>query len=213
VFGYRISLNGILIWLSSFVVIVLFCIRFGKLNRSSKETYIKTATEVKKYLKKIKQQSPITVGDMPLVKDSETKHIIALGSTGSGKTNLIKTISSQARKLNQSAIVLDLTGEMIERYYDKEKGDIIFNPSDERSWVWDIKKELELKEKLDLFASNLFAGKMTSDTFWPDNAKQTFIDIFTQIVLVQDKSIKELHHKLTRSSIKELSDILKDTDS
>lgn len=212
-FGYRISISAISLWLTSFIVIAWFCTRYGKLNSSSKESYIKTAAEVKKYLKKTNQCGSIVVGGMPLIKNSEPKHIIALGSTGSGKTNLIKTISDQVRKLNQPAIVLDLTGEMIAKYYDEKKGDIIFNPSDQRCWGWDVKKELELEEKLNLFASSLFSGKMSSDDFWPDTAKQAFIDIFTKVVLVEQKSIKELHNKLTRASIEELSDIVKGTDS
>lgn len=212
-FVYRTSTNMLKMWFVFLIGIVLFCVRFGRLNTISQEPNVKTATDVKKYLKKTKQLGPIIVGDMPLIKGSESKHIIALGSTGSGKTNLIKIIGDQVRRSDQPAIVLDLTGEMIARYYDEKKGDILFNPSDDRSYAWDIKKELELKEKLDLFASSLFSGKATSDDFWSDSAKQAFIDIFTQVIFVQHKSIKELHNTLTRSNLQDLEEIVKGTDS
>ena len=43
---------------------------------------------------------------MPLVKDSETKHLLVTGGTGSGKTNLIHNILPQVEQKKQSAIVM-----------------------------------------------------------------------------------------------------------
>ena len=69
---------------------------------------------------------------MPLLKDSETKGILITGANGSGKTNYLHEILPQIRKRKQPAMVIDLEGGMIARYY-RPGYDIIINPFDERT--------------------------------------------------------------------------------
>ena len=63
------------------------------------------------------KDSDLYIGNMPLVKDSETRHFLVMGSTGSGKTNLMHNLLPQVKQKEQPAIVIDQTGEMIARYY------------------------------------------------------------------------------------------------
>ena len=116
-----------------FVLIYLVWSRFGRDVKSEKikegSGRILSAKEVSSILKSINKAGHFYVGDMPLVKDSETKHFLVTGSTGSGKTNLIHNILPQVEKKKQPAIIIDQTGEMIAKYYDPTRGDIIFNPN------------------------------------------------------------------------------------
>ncbi len=79
--------------------------------------------------------SNIKIGKLPLVKNTETKHIFISGTTGSGKTNCFYHLLSQVRSLNQKAIIVDTTGDYVSRFY-REGRDILLNPLDKRAHSW-----------------------------------------------------------------------------
>ena len=105
------------------------------------------------YLRSHNKASDIMIAGMPLVKDSETKGTLITGSNGSGKINYLHEILPQIRKRKQPAMVIDLEGEMISRYY-RPGYDIIINPFDERTYCW-AKPQ---KKDLEAIAHSLFGG-------------------------------------------------------
>lgn len=122
--------------IASFIVFLVLS-RFGKGLKTEKKKdgsgEVLTPEQVQKKLKSLCKVSSFKIGNMPLVKDMETRHFLVTGQTGSGKTNLIHNILPQVVERNHPAIIIDQTGEMIARYYDVSRGDIIFNPMDARS--------------------------------------------------------------------------------
>ena len=78
-----------------------------------------TAKEVARILRKDNIVSDLKIGDMPLVKDMETMNFLVSGSIGSGKTNLMHNLLPQ---VNEPAVIIDNTGEMIAKYYDPDRG-------------------------------------------------------------------------------------------
>ncbi len=209
-----------------FFIIFLIWIKFGK---SAKETKMLDGTEVldaarvRHYLKTINGVGFINVDGMPLIKDQETRHILITGMTGSGKTNLINKILPQVRKANEAAVVLDQTGEMISRYYDEARGDIIFNPLDARSKSWDFwtdcssgTNEFGINEKLEKFAKVLIGGNRKnlsygSDPFWENSAEIIFIACVEYLVAKESKSISDLQNILQCWSIKDFKANLEGT--
>ena len=153
--------QGLGIMLGVFLVIYLLWSRFGKDIKSEKKKEgsdkVLSALEVRKILKNANMASHFHIGRMPLVKDSETKHFLVTGSTGSGKTNLIHNILPQVIKAKQPAIIIDQTGEMIAKYYNKDRGDIIFNPFDSRGSCWDFWSDCSTDEELERFSKILFS--------------------------------------------------------
>lgn len=115
-----------------------------------------TPLQVKLKLQLMSKDSSLCIGNMPLVKDSETRHFLIMGSTGSGKTNLVHNLLPQVKQKNQPAIIIDQTGEIIARYYNPERGDIIFNPFDGRSKSWDFWQDCYTPEELERFSKILF---------------------------------------------------------
>lgn len=113
--GYIVSTSLLATGSAIFIVFLVFMIwsKFGKTARATKHisgSTIKTASEVKKYLKKHNLIGRFHIGDMPLIKDTETRHFLVTGSTGSGKTNLINTLLPQVKTAKHPAIVVDQTG-------------------------------------------------------------------------------------------------------
>lgn len=200
-----------------FLTIVLVWSRFGKALKAEKTkegaSKILTAKEVKKTLHKIDKASDLKIGDMPLVKDMETRHFLVTGSTGSGKTNLMHNLLPQIEKRGQPAIIIDNTGEMIAKYYNEATGDIIFNPFDARGKAWDFWADCSNPEELERFSKILFSfnrkrSGTNSDPFWEQSAEIVFNACVEYLVnnnttsmsalkgMTIDAKLETLQHKL-----------------
>ena len=168
---FKSSYSNIVDFLFSSLVLMLFIAicsvlivfglwaRFGKSVRSDKKQegsgVVLTDKEVTRKLKSLRMASDLTIGKLPLVKDMETMNFLVSGSTGSGKTNLMHNLLPQIEKKEQPAVVIDNTGEMIAKYYNKERGDIIFNPLDARGHIWDFWQDCSKQKDLEKFANIL----------------------------------------------------------
>ena len=224
------SLLFLSIIISGCFLILIFSIwsKFGKFVQEDKNIdgdKILTAKEVRSYLYSANQASSITIGDMPLVKDSENQHILITGATGSGKTNLIHNILSQVRESNQPAIVIDQTGEMIAKYYDKSRGDIIFNPFDDRSKSWDFWQDCcsddnslhGINDRLEKFAKILFGfnrnkqNSMSSDPFWEESAEVIFTSCIETLREKNNKSLSTLQQMVRNYPLAKLQKELAET--
>ena len=86
-------------------------------------------------LKISRNAGDISIGNIPMVKGSETQHLLISGGTGSGKSTCIHGILRQLRDQGSRAVVLDATGEYVSKYY-REGKDIILNPFDDRGTPW-----------------------------------------------------------------------------
>jgi type IV conjugative transfer system coupling protein TraD len=205
-----------------FVLIYLVWSRFGRDVKSEKikegSGRILSAKEVSNILKSIHKASHFCIGAMPLVKDSETKHFLVTGSTGSGKTNLIHNILPQVEKKKQPAIIIDQTGEMIAKYYDPSRGDIIFNPFDTRAKSWDFWSDCHSCEELERFAKILFGFNRkrtghSADPFWEQSAESLFIACTDYQRSTGDLRIEQLCSLIRSSSLKSLQAKLKNSDA
>lgn len=212
-----------------FLVFLVFVVwsKFGKTARKTKHisgSTIKTAAEVKKYLKKHNLIGSFQIGDMPLIKDTETRHFLITGSTGSGKTNLINTLLPQIREAKHPAIIVDQTGEMIERYYDPKRGDIIFNPLDARSHSWDFWQDAtssnvatgEVDPRLEKFAKVLFsfdkrATGNSNDQFWQNSSEILFTSCVESLIKKDYRTITALKKILTKVNRQDLASLLQGT--
>jgi len=210
------------------LVLLVFMIwsKFGKTARATQHisgSTIKTASEVKKYLKKHNLIGKFRIGDMPLIKDTETRHFLITGSTGSGKTNLINTLLPQVRTVKHPAIIVDQTGEMIERYYDPNRGDIIFNPLDARSHSWDFWQDAtsnvaigEVDPRLEKFAKVLFSFDRRStgggnDQFWQNSSEILFTSCVESLIKKDCRTITALKKILTKVNRQDLASLLQGT--
>ena len=205
-----------------FLLIYLLWSRFGRDVKSEKKKEgsgrILSAREVSSILKSINKAGHFYIGAMPLVKDSETKHFLVTGSTGCGKTNLIHNILPQVEKKKQPAIIIDQTGEMIAKYYNQSRGDIIFNPFDKRAKSWDFWSDCNSLEELERFAKILFGFNRkrighSSDPFWEQSAESLFIACTDYQRSTGDLRIEQLCSLVRGSSLGILQAKLKNTDA
>jgi type IV conjugative transfer system coupling protein TraD len=197
---------------TAFITYILWH-KFGKITQADKQIKggkIYSSLEVAKTLYSTNRDSDFMVGKMPLVRDSETKHFLVTGSTGSGKTNLIHNILFQVKAKNQSAIILDQTGEMIAKYYDASRGDIVFNPFDLRGKNWDFWADCREKTDLERFTNILFSfnrrkHNYSSDIFWEKSAEVVFTSCVEYLKDSNNNSLKALYSLTNSVSLKQLA--------
>lgn len=195
--------------------------RFGKDLKEEKRKegsgIVLTADQVHRKLKKLGKCSDFKIGKMPLVKDMETRHFLVTGATGSGKTNLMHNLLPQIEKKKQPAIIIDQTGEMIAKYYNLERGDIIFNPFDARSKAWDFWADCNSRENLERFSKILigFNRKQSdshSDPFW-DNTAESVFNACIEFLRPQNASIEEITNMVCHADLAYLKKVLAKTEA
>ncbi len=204
----------------SVVIVFGLWARFGKSVRSDKKQegsgVILTPEQVARTLKSLRMASDLTIGKMPLVKDMETMNFLVSGSIGSGKTNLMHNLLPQIEKKAQSAVVIDNTGEMIAKYYNKERGDIIFNPFDARSHIWDFWQDCAKQKDLEKFADILVGfnsrkNHKGANDFWEESAQSIFVATAEKLKEQKQYSIEYLYKILCQTERKDMYNMLQNT--
>lgn len=202
-----------------FILVFLIWSRFGSALKEEKKkdgsAEVLTSAQVRLKLRSLRLASDFKIGKMPLVKDMETRHFLVTGSTGSGKTNLMHNLLPQIEAKQQPAVVIDQTGEMIAKYYNEERGDIIFNPFDARSKSWDFWDDCASRTELERFSKILigFNRKQSgshSDPFWENSAEAVF-NASIEYLRPSNASIKTIANMVCYSDLEYLKTVLRNS--
>ena len=144
-------------------------------KRNKKDVETERGTRIVDLTKKVikPEKDIIHFGAAEYPREIEGYHLMIAGAPGSGKSVAFGDILDVARHRKERAVVYDTSGELIERYYRKDK-DVILNPFDERHAFWtpfhDAKTSLEIRS----FASSIIPFNVHQDPFWT-NAPRSFI--------------------------------------
>lgn len=117
---------------------------------------------------------------MRIPQGSEGQHIELMGDTGAGKTTLIMQLLRQIQARGQSAIVYDPACEFVQRFYDKDRQDIILNPLDKRCPYWGPSEELRRRAEAKAIAASLY--QPTTDRkgeFFVETPQKIFAHLLT----------------------------------
>ena len=153
--------------------------------------------------------SPIKLGKLPLVKGTETQHILTSGATGAGKTNIFHILLPQIRNLHQKAIIVDLTGEYVDKYYRPGK-DVLLNPFDSRSAPWHPWCEGTTDADFKALAQSFVPSSYREDeSFWRKGAQEIFFSALQETAFTAKTS--HLSKMLLRDPLLTLATLLKDT--
>lgn len=167
----------------------------GRSQRKTTELRGGSLTDPKtltKLLKKANKASDICIAGVPLVKNSEVQHILLTGTTGTGKSVCMKEIMDQVRAKGQRAIVYDIEGTFIPKYF-RPGIDTILNPLDPRCPAWNIWQECQDSADFEAVASSLMPLHLAgSDPFWIHSART----IFASAALKLDKDNKRNNQAL-----------------
>lgn len=183
-------------------------------TRILKGKQVVEAKEVKKLLhKKDLVSSYHLTPDLPLVKGSEVKHMMIMGSTGSGKTNALFGLLNQIRDQGQKAVIVDTTCGFVNRYYDESRGDIILNPFDTRSACWKLWDDYKTTAEFDELAAAIIPTTQTpgKDSVWYLNAREIISATAEKLALLGNPSIKSLVEYASWKNLEEVRSFYKGT--
>ena len=160
-------------------------------------------------LKVFRKASQFKIGKIPLVKGTETQHILVSGGTGSGKTNCFHHLVPQIREYGQKAVIIDTTGAFIDRYF-REGKDVILNPFDDRSAPWHPWIECQDKFDYDAIAESFIPQSYSqSENYWRIAARTLFSAIIQKTANTRKTS--ELTQWILYTPLPKLCDFVKGT--
>lgn len=118
------------------------------------------------------------------------RNVAFLGGMGTGKSQGFFNFLDAARP-SVKAVIYDITGDFVERFYDPSRGDVILNPFDERCAPWSI--FADLRTEIDYTTvSQYFVQKSGSET------NPVFVD-GARLLLEDVLKLVQLEPGLTRS--------------
>ena len=170
-----------------------------------------TVPELRKILQKARQASKIRISGLPIVKNSETQHMLLTGTTGAGKTNMLNELLPQIRLRKNRAIVFDVTGEFVDRFYNPET-DVILNPLQEGSVNWLPWNDCHTDEEYNSLAAAFVDGEgIKSDRYWEDAARS----VLSQALKKEEstRSIESMLQIINRADLKDFCEHFADTDA
>lgn len=158
------------------------------------------------------------ITSMPLAgEDGECKHVIVMGSPGSGKSTAIKQyVDSVERYISQNggkAVIVDVKGEYISNYFGGPEGkrnDVLLIPKDARSAAWTPWADADDSEDFRSMASALIPTNPQAKEQYFDIGAQIFVASMWEALAEQGKTTNaEFFNILNYSETKELYELLK----
>lgn len=166
-----------------------------------------------KLIQKKEQASDLQIEGLPLIKDSELKHIAVHGTTGAGKSQLIMQLLDQIKhRPEDRVILLDKGCTYTPHYYDASRGDGILNSVDERCLNWDLWDEAKhLSDFNDLAAGLMPIPRASSDPVWVTGARTIWAQTAFKMREDDDRCIEKLNFLTLKAPLPILQNYLKGT--
>ncbi len=200
--------------LLAFFMLMTFFLWRGQ--KSGKKKYISGVQitdpwKLKWKLKLSRKASDLTVGGVPITIGSENRHLFFAGVPGVGKTNAFNEILSQVRERGNRAVIVDTTGDFVEKFY-REGRDLILNPYDERTVDWSPWAECRKKCHYSQLVNAIFPSSNRSENDYFSQAARTVVQAMLEKMGPDpSKTIKGFVDSLCIQPLSDLFDTLKAT--
>jgi len=157
-----------------------------EVNKQLKERYGKARIKLTKHI--------------ALPEKLESRGIFILGTVGTGKSTLIKSILSSLRNEDDIAVIFDvifdLKGEYLSAFYDKTR-DLIFNPLDSRSVVWNLFRDIKYVLEVQDTASTFIPVIQGQNVYFYEAARRLFAAILEILYRKNEWDYNTLYQTLT----------------
>ncbi|KQN33779.1 hypothetical protein ASG37_16670 [Sphingomonas sp. Leaf407] len=125
---------------------------------------------------------PYKLAGLPYPYRTEQAHTMLIGTTGSGKTTVLRDLISQMRTRGDHAAIFDPTGSYVEVFYDPVR-DPILNPLDTRCPAWSIFDDCDTESEFTAAAAALIPSDGgASDPFWAMAPRTLFIEMCLKLI-------------------------------
>lgn len=171
---------------------------------------VKTPAEVKQDHRAAQKDDALFIGGLAVPPAKEPHHFLVSGRTGAGKSQVIYRMLQKVRERRQSALVADLGGNALSRFY--RDGDLILNLFDRRSVAWSPFNEIRAPYDAMLLAESIIPRLDAGDeSQWQFYAQTLFAESLRALHQAGEHSTKKLVRLVMNASSAELSEVLKGT--
>lgn len=153
--------------------------------------------------------SCITLGGHELPRKVETQHVLACGTTGTGKSTVLEEIIAAARARGDRLIVCDPGGHTLSKF--AETGDIVLNPFDLRASGWSIFNEIRRDYDADRLARSIVPDGHGDAATWHHYAQSLLAAVLRALIRRGECTNDALIRTCTASPVAELLPILAGT--
>ncbi|HVV69616.1 MAG TPA: type IV conjugative transfer system coupling protein TraD [Gammaproteobacteria bacterium] len=184
-------------------------------RKSIKGDYLGSVAEVKKLIQHHHVTSSLIIGKerLPLPQLSELQHFMVHGTTGSGKSTVIKSLLDQIRARGERAIIYDKSCTLVSQFYEPS-GDSLLNPLDERGAAWNLWNECRDKTDFENLAAALIPMTPNAqDPFWINAARTIFAAAAYRMRSDANLTTLSLLRYLLTAEIGELQSLLQGTEA
>lgn len=154
------------------------------------------------------------IGPVPIPRRIETRHFAFIGTTGSGKTTVLRQMLDGIEARAEPALVYDTSGEFVAHYYKPERGDIILNPFDIRCAFWSPFDEISHPADADRIARQLVSETGSQDDdVWLETSRILVANMLRSLWAEGNCSLEALLEALQVKSKEQLKHWLGHTSS
>jgi hypothetical protein len=115
----------------------------------------------------------------------ETSHFVITGSTGTGKSTVLRRLLHQIASRGETAIVLDPECQLTPEFYDPQRNDVILNPLDRRCPYWSPWFELAAEGDAETLASSVVPDPPerggSNEQYFVHSARELFVTLLHQL--------------------------------
>ncbi len=154
----------------------------------------------------------VTIAGIPMPTKVENLHLLVAGSTGSGKSVLIRELVFKAFLRKDRLIITDPNGDMVSKFY--KEGDMILNPYDVRTSGWTFFNEIRNDFDFERYAFSLVPlGETKEAEEWSGYARLLLRETARKLSCMGNPCVNELRRLTTIASPDELKSFLAGTDA
>ena len=122
----------------------------------------------------------IKIGDLQLSRQRECRHMLFIGTPGSGKTVALNSICLQIRERNERMMIHDTKGDFIK--WADPKTTAIFAPWDDRTVIWDVSKDLNSPALIQEAASQWIPDSGGDNSIFSQGARQFLLGLMFYVL-------------------------------
>ncbi len=177
-------------------------------------TVVTTGKKLAKMTAKEAGPDALAIGTVPIPPRLETRHMAMIGTTGSGKTTVLRQLLDGIEARGEAALVYDTSGEFIAHYYRPERGDIILNPFDDRCAFWTPFAEIAHPADAARIAQQFVTEASHHDNdVWLEMARILVANMLRELWKQDKPTLSGLLAMLQNMTKEQLKEALKETSS
>ncbi len=156
----------------------------------------------------------VTLAGISIPGRDETKHFKVIGTTGTGKSTVIREILSAALARGDRAVIADPDGGYHARFFRRYRGDILLNPFEGGSVKWDPFAELNDAYDVEQLASGLIPSSGDpAASEWRAYARTFLGAVLRRSRAAGSRNSSELWRLLSAASPEELQPVVAGTSA